>query len=955
LTVDAAGHLTQVTDPTGAIWAMQYTDSGLLTAITHPNGHANTFEYDEAGRLLRDRDPEGGGWLLSSTDLDTGTRTEMISGEGRVRRFTVEHQSNGTRTYTDQAPDGTKTLRTYTAAGATTIAQSDGTVLFTREGPDPRFKMDAPVLAERRITLPSGLAFVQTTARTVALANPADALSLKTLTDTVTTNGRVERSAFDAVTSTWTYISRANRTITRTVDSQNRPLTQTVAGLEPVTTSYDSRGRPSVVLQGSGGDVRAASFAYHDASAGTQAGYLRSITDALGRQTTFTYDAVGRVTEQTQADGQVINYQYDVQGNLAALTRPGRSAHLFEYDGRNQATAYIPPDLAGIDTITRYRYNLDRQVTAVERPGGDTVSFDYDPGGRLARRTMLASLTDYGYDAATGQLATIDTTDGLGLSFEWDGFLPRATTWRGPVNGRVGYRFDTNLWPIEETVNGEVIAFDYDADGLLIRAGALSLTRDAGHGLVTGTTLDAVEETFAYNGFGEVIGRDITVLGTPSFQVDYRRDKLGRIAEQTETVAAASATFAYRYDEAGRLTDVQRNGVLIERYSYDANSNRATKTTSVGTTAYTYDAQDRLLEADGPGGTSTYAYSAAGDLRRKTGPTGTTEYDYDAAGNLRAVTLPDGTEIAYLIDGQDRRVGKRVNGVLEKGWLYRDQLNPVAELDGQGNVVARFVYADRPNVPAYLIKDDRTYRVVSDHLGSPRLVIDIATGEIAQRMDYDAFGNVVQDTNPGFQPFGFAGGLYDPDTGLVRFGARDYDSETGRWTAKDPSLFSGQDANLYRYAYGDPINLIDADGRLPSLPQGFVDFSAGLGDALLLGFGDDLRDALGIGGGVDPCSGAYKTGAAASFAVGASRLAYAAIAKGYSLAASSGAAASAFRQQLKAPFRLGIGKNWRPPNLANKTDAQLRSSAGRTNPGVNAAGLGATVGGASGIIGCGCD
>ena len=90
-----------------------------------------------------------------------------------------------------------------------------------------------------------------------------------------------------------------------------------------------------------------------------------------------------------------------------------------------------------------------------------------------------------------------------------------------------------------------------------------------------------------------------------------------------------------------------------------------------------------------------------------------------------------------------------------------------------------------------------TYRILSDHLGSPRLVVNASTGEIVQRVDYDEFGNIILDTNPGFQPFGFAGGLYDHDTGLVRFGARDYDPETGRWTAKDPIGFSGGDTNRY--------------------------------------------------------------------------------------------------------------------------------------------------------------
>ena len=110
------------------------------------------------------------------------------------------------------------------------------------------------------------------------------------------------------------------------------------------------------------------------------------------------------------------------------------------------------------------------------------------------------------------------------------------------------------------------------------------------------------------------------------------------------------------------------------------------------------------------------------------------------------------------------------------------------------------------------IKGGSTYRIISDHLGSPRLVIDTTTGAIVQRIDYDEFGNVLNDTNPGFQPFGFAGGIYDQDTGLVRFGARDYDPETGRWTAKDPIRFAARDTNLYGYVLGDPVNFVDPLG-----------------------------------------------------------------------------------------------------------------------------------------------
>jgi RHS repeat-associated protein len=92
-------------------------------------------------------------------------------------------------------------------------------------------------------------------------------------------------------------------------------------------------------------------------------------------------------------------------------------------------------------------------------------------------------------------------------------------------------------------------------------------------------------------------------------------------------------------------------------------------------------------------------------------------------------------------------------------------------------------------------------------------VIEVESGVIAQQMDYGPFGEVLYDSNPGFQPFGFAGGIYDRHTGLVRFGVRDYDPETGSWTAKDPINFGGGGTNLYGYVLADPVNLIDFTGE----------------------------------------------------------------------------------------------------------------------------------------------
>ena len=126
----------------------------------------------------------------------------------------------------------------------------------------------------------------------------------------------------------------------------------------------------------------------------------------------------------------------------------------------------------------------------------------------------------------------------------------------------------------------------------------------------------------------------------------------------------------------------------------------------VSTTSATYDDQDRMSTY----GTATYAYTTSGDLLTKTDPSGVTTFDYDALGNLRSATLSDGRVIEYLIDAQNRRVGKKVNGTVVRRWLYSGQLRVVAELDGAGTLISRFVYGTRTNVPDYMIRNGVTLR-----------------------------------------------------------------------------------------------------------------------------------------------------------------------------------------------------------------------------------------------------
>jgi RHS repeat-associated protein len=553
----------------------------------------------------------------------------------------------------------------------------------------------------------------------------------------------------------------------------------------------------------------------------------------IGEDRAGDVDAVGVATKDHQL-------AYDPNGNLASLTPPGRPAHGFQHTAVELEEVYTPPAVPGVTAPqTVFQHNLDRQLELVTRPDAAMLDPVYDPAsGRLGslvqtRPGQPAAITSFGYDdvgtpedPATGQLETILAPGGEGLVFDYDGFLPTLTTWSGSVAASVRHGYDDLLRVAEEEVVGfdpaGGLLFGYDDDGLLTSAGALTIDRHPDHGLLDGTTLGQVTTDPEPNAFGELATLLAKVSGTPVYSLDVSlRDALGRILRKTETLGGVPTTTDYSYDAAGRLDTVTVNSSLVRDYTYDANGNRLSFAPGDPTQIAFYDAQDRLTDY----GATTYTYTANGELATKTEGSEVTSYVYDLLGSLAQVALPDGRVVTYAADGLNRRIEKRVNGVPVQGFLYRDALNPAAELDGAGAVVARFVYGTQGHVPDYVVKPGvGTFRIVTDHLGSVRLVVDAASGVVRERIDYDEFGRVtlreeydaagllLPAATPPFQPFGFAGGLQDPDTGLVRFGARDYDPEVGRWTAKDPIRFAGGDWNLFAYVGNDPTNFVDFEG-----------------------------------------------------------------------------------------------------------------------------------------------
>jgi len=806
LAVDSDGYLASVTNPAGETHGLRYGTGGLLTEFENPRRYVSTMTYDGDGLLVKDADAAGGSQTLTRLAIGAGgpissgrsvTRTTAL---GRSTTYGIEQFTTGNRRRPIAFADGTNGVTAIGTDGSYQTTHADGTATNLLQGPDPRFSMQSPVAKTLTVTTPGGLSTALATERTAQLADDNNPLSLTKLTDKVTVNGRITTRVYDAATRTRTTTTAAGRTSTVTLDALGRPVHEQSAGLLATSYSYDTHGRLATITQGSGAEARTVTFSYNAAA------QLASMTDPLARVARFAYDPAGRVTRQTFPDGREVLFGYDAIGNLTSLKPPGRPPHAFVHTPVNLQAEYVPPAVGGASGKTEYTYNADRQLEQMIRPDGQTMVPSYDAAGRLASVTLPDGPLTYSYDPTTGKRTAVTNPGGGTLGFSYDGSLLTGSAWTGPVAGQVGFAYDNDRRVKSVSVNGaNAVAYSYDADSLLARAGNLTLTRSAQNGLLTGSTLGRIRDTWAYNGFGEPSSYTVTDNGAPLHAVTFSRDKLGRITAKNETTGGVITSWAYDYDLAGRLKEVKRNGAVIATYGYDANGNR---THLNGALVARYDDQDRMLEYAG----AIYEYSANGELKKKTEGGNATEYVYDVLGNLRQVTFSTGGSIEYVIDGRSRRIGKKVNGTLVQSFLYQDQLKPVAELDGAGNVVSRFVYATRVNVPDYMVKGGATYRIVTDHLGSPRMVIDTVTGAVAQRMDYDAWGNVETDTNPGFQPFGFAGGAHDSHTNFVRFGIRDYDAAAGRWTTRDPAGFTAGETSLYAYTGNQPVDTLDPVG-----------------------------------------------------------------------------------------------------------------------------------------------
>jgi RHS repeat-associated protein len=356
-----------------------------------------------------------------------------------------------------------------------------------------------------------------------------------------------------------------------------------------------------------------------------------------------------------------------------------------------------------------------------------------------------------------------------------------------------------------------------DNDGLLTRYGPFTITRSGPAGAPSALTDNTLNISYTYDSAGRLWTRTHMVAAVPVYQIQLGYDNVGRIAQKIETVAGAAHTFDYTYDLDGQLFEVRRDGALFEQYGYDNNANR----TSTLATSATYDDQDRLIQQGGV----SYTFDDDGYLTTR----GSDTFVYSARGELLSATV-GGQTVTYQYDGMARRIGKvDASGTVQ--YLYGNPGSPfmvTASRDAAG-ILTTYFYDTAGNLLSFERGGVRYY-VATDQLGTPKAVTD-ATGSLVKAIEYDAWGVKLSDTNPTFDlPVGFAGGVVDGVTGMVRFGFRDYEPGTGRWLARDPILFAGGQANFFSYTANDPVNLKDPSGLFRGLIPGL---SGGYGHAVV--------------------------------------------------------------------------------------------------------------------------
>ena len=456
----------------------------------------------------------------------------------------------------------------------------------------------------------------------------------------------------------------------------------------------------------------------------TAQGWPQTITrDSTGTPatTTLSYNASGDVTQTQDADGVVANYTYDDARRLTDIT-DGLGDHIhYTLDAADNRTKEEIFDATGAlkYTVSRTFNSLSQLLTIVDALNRTVLTYDYPDGyDAEGHPTHSADANGVqrmqGYDALNRLTSTIDNYNGTDAATQ---------------NTQATFAYDASD-NLEGVSDPDGLATVYDHDGLGNRTGLHSpdtgssvFSYDAAGNLISATDAKGITRTYSY----DAINRPVTASYPDSTQnITYHYD-------EADSVTGCNGSYPI-----GRLTRIEEVAVTTT-YCYDARGNVVLKKQVQGSRVDTV----------------AYAYTSANRLSSITTPSGTvTQYSRDTAGRISGVTVTPASgagqtvvsAIGYLpfgpISGYTLGNGQAITRTYDANYQLTGLASPVLNLyfsrDAGGNVTSLSNSAEGSPVETYSY--DSLYRLTA---------LNDASGNAIEAYTYSKVGDRLSKTKVG--------------------------------------------------------------------------------------------------------------------------------------------------------------------------------------------------------------